>query len=89
MPRPRKHRAQAAFLVAIRSAAGVVKMQMGQDHPIDLVRRDADGGEISRQRRTLFEMVALPMLGRRFAAVAGVDQSQRIGVRTRTQFVSS
>ena len=34
----REHRSQTAILVTARCAAGMVKMQMGQDYPVNLVR---------------------------------------------------
>ena len=37
------------------------------------------GGEVFHERRSIFERVALAKLWRRLAAVAGVDQAERIG----------
>ena len=51
---------------------------MRQDHPIEIVRTDADGREVLYERRAIFERVTLPELGRRLAAVAGVDEAERI-----------
>ena len=73
-----EHRAQAAFLVALGGAAGVVEMQMGQDYPIDLVRADANGRKVTREWFSIVQHVAQPMLCRRLAAVTGVDESPRV-----------
>src|SRR5215218_7766114 len=62
MPGARECWLELAVGVAVGRAAGVVEMEMGQDHPIEFVRSDADGGEVFNERRPVLERVALTEL---------------------------